>query len=47
MDVDTEGLDEENELDERLWEDLDSEDDESDRKQLQVLIGWILMGVKE
>ena len=47
MDVDTEGLDEENELDERLWEDSDSEDDESDHKQLQVLIGWILMGVKE
>jgi hypothetical protein len=33
-DVDTEGLDEENELDERLWEDSDSEDDESDCKQL-------------
>jgi hypothetical protein len=37
----------EDELDERLWEDSDSEDEESDCKQLQVLIGWILKGVKE
>jgi hypothetical protein len=34
VDVYTEGLDEENELDERLWEDSDSKDDKSDRKQL-------------
>jgi hypothetical protein len=34
VDVDTEGLDKENELDERLWEDSDSKDDKSDRKQL-------------